>query len=188
MADDTRQVESDPSEENSQQEARRPRRPKPKHDFPKTQAGKMWEAFGNPQEPANTMPGGMVNSAGGRPPDVTWRDAFKFSLFSKDDLKRFYQMPCARDSLLIGIGAGGAVGGLRFVLVGMKPCSSSKTERDPDAYRHPFDAIDRELRSGRFRNCVIWDVLLVRAAATRRGSWHCIGCSGHEDAQGEESP
>ena|SRR5271170_1714545 len=115
MADDTRQDHTPPNEERQEPEVRRPRRPKPKHDFPKTQAGKLWEAFGNPEEPVNTLPGGMVNSAGGRPPEVTWRDAFKFS---EADATRWYRTTCSRDSLLVGIGAGGAVGGLRFILTG----------------------------------------------------------------------
>ena len=76
----------------------------------------MWEALGNPDEPPNTMPGGMVNTAGGRPREVTWRDAFSFS---RQDLTRFYRTQCSRDSLLVGIGAGGAVGGGRFIASGM---------------------------------------------------------------------
>ena len=31
----------------------------------------------------------------------------------------FYQTGCGRDSLLVGMGAGGAVGGLRFILSGL---------------------------------------------------------------------
>lgn len=117
MAEDTRQSDTKPPEDGSESEYRRPRRPKPKHDFPKTQAGKLWEAFGNPEEPVNTMPGGMVNSAGGRPADVTWRDAFQ-SPFATKDGRRFYQVPCAKDSLLVGIGGGSAIGGVRFILKG----------------------------------------------------------------------
>lgn len=118
MADDTRQPEHVSESGDAPQEVRRPRRPKPKHDFPQTQAGKLWEAFGNPDEPINALPGGKFNSAGGKPAEVTWKDAFKFDAFKKDG-PQFYQTPCARDSLLVGIGAGGAVGGLRFILRGM---------------------------------------------------------------------
>ena len=119
MAEDTREAETPPKDDASQTEVRRPRRPKPKHDFPKTQAGKLWEAFGNPEEPINTMPGGTYNSAGGKPQDVTWRDALKFSEFNKEGRPWFYQTSCARDSLLVGMGAGGAAGGLRFILKGI---------------------------------------------------------------------
>lgn len=117
MADDTRQTDLSPAENSTEAEIRRPRRPKPKHDFPKTQAGKLWEAFGNPEEPVNSIPGGMVNSAGGRPPEVTWRDAFGNPFRTKDG-HRFYEIPCAKDSLMVGITAGGAVGGVRFILKG----------------------------------------------------------------------
>jgi cytochrome c oxidase assembly protein subunit 20 len=118
MAEDTREPEPPQGDNASQEEARRPRRPKPKHDFPKTQAGKLWDAFGNPDEPINTMPGGTYNSAGGKPKEVTWRDALKFSEFNKEGRPAFYQTSCARDSLLVGIASGGAVGGLRFIVKG----------------------------------------------------------------------
>lgn len=78
----------------------------------------MWEALGNPEVPVNTMPGGTYNSAGGKPADVSWRDAFNFSYQGKGPA--WYQTPCSRDALLVGIGSGGAVGGLRFVLTGAK--------------------------------------------------------------------
>ena len=86
-----------------------------KHDFPKSQAGKMWDAFGNPAEPANEMPGGTYNSAEGRPKEVTWKDAFNWKLA---DVKRFYRVPCARDALLVGVGGGAAVGGVTAIIGG----------------------------------------------------------------------
>jgi cytochrome c oxidase assembly protein subunit 20 len=121
MAEDTRELEGSPVNNVTPPEVRRPRRPTPKHDFPKTQAGRLWDAFGNPEERVNAMPGGTFNSAGGKPKEVSWRDAFKFSELSKEGRPPFYQTSCARDSLLVGIGAGGAVGGLRFILKGTSP-------------------------------------------------------------------
>ncbi|KAK5454359.1 hypothetical protein LTS15_006359 [Exophiala xenobiotica] len=114
MADDTRQPDNGTQDEQSQGE-RRPRRPR--HEFPKSQAQKMWEALGNPKDPINEMPGGTYNSAGGKPTEVSWRDAFSFSYQGKGPA--WYQTPCARDSLLVGMGAGGGIGGLRFVLRGL---------------------------------------------------------------------
>lgn len=76
----------------------------------------MWEALGNPKDPINEMPGGTYNSAGGKPSAVSWKDAFSFSYQGKGPA--WYQTPCARDSLLVGMGAGGGIGGLRFVLRG----------------------------------------------------------------------
>ncbi|KIW12185.1 hypothetical protein PV08_09461 [Exophiala spinifera] len=113
MADDTREEQQAPPDDQAQP-VRRPRR---RHDIPKSQAQKMWDALGNPADPANEMPGGTYNSAGGRPAEVSWRDAFKFSYQGKGPA--WYQTPCARDSLLVGIAAGGGVGGLRFILKGL---------------------------------------------------------------------
>lgn len=88
------------------------------HAYPETQAGKMWKAL-QTEEPVNTMPGGMVNTAGGRPKEVSWRDAFNFGDGSfLGDLSKIHKTPCARDGLLVGIGAGGALGGTSFVLTG----------------------------------------------------------------------
>ncbi|KAK5056101.1 hypothetical protein LTR84_012654 [Exophiala bonariae] len=136
MADDTREPSSapdtpptpttsnsTPSDSDSDSTARPIRRPRPKHDFPQSQAGKLWDAFGNPAESANTLPGGTYNSAGGKPAPVTWRDAFNFSYDAKGPA--WYQVPCARDSLLVGIGGGGAVGGLSFILKGLKSLGRS---------------------------------------------------------------
>ncbi|KIX02213.1 uncharacterized protein Z518_08152 [Rhinocladiella mackenziei CBS 650.93] len=117
MADDTRDSSSIPPDDQAEPKPRGPRRPDYKHEFPRSQAQKMWEALGNPQEPVNTLPGGTYNSAGGKPSELSWRDAFNFSYEGKGPA--FYRTPCARDSLLVGIASGGAIGGLRFVLKGL---------------------------------------------------------------------
>lgn len=97
------------------------RQRRPKHDFPESQASKMWRALSNPSGgPVNEMPGGTYNTAGGKPREPTWRDAFRFELFKKQPGRpSWYQTSCARDSLLVGIGAGGAVGGVSFILRGV---------------------------------------------------------------------
>ena len=118
MADDTRQTNTVPSGDLARSDPPPPKRGSPKHDFPKTQAGKMWDALGNPAEPANTMPGGTYNTAGGKPPELSWKDAFTFQ--HEGNKYSWYQAPCARDSLLVGMGSGGAVGGLRFILKGAR--------------------------------------------------------------------
>ncbi|KIV89702.1 hypothetical protein PV10_07083 [Exophiala mesophila] len=130
MADDTRDTKAPPATADPSsppapdaEEPRRPRRPKPKYDFPQTQVGKLWDAFGNPDEPINTVPGGTYNSAGGKPKEVTWRDAFNFSYGPGGPA--WYQTQCSRDSLLVGIGAGGAVGGSRFILKGISTIGRS---------------------------------------------------------------
>ncbi|KAJ9654084.1 hypothetical protein H2198_006823 [Neophaeococcomyces mojaviensis] len=103
------------------EEPRRPRRPRPKHDFPETQAGKLWKAFGNPEGgPVNEIAGGTYNSAGGKPKGVTWRDALSFDSFNNPTSPAWYKQPCARDALLVGIASGGGVGGVGFILRGLK--------------------------------------------------------------------
>jgi cytochrome c oxidase assembly protein subunit 20 len=119
MADDTREGETAKSETVTPSESRRPRRKRDKYDYPQSQASKMWEAFGNPSEPVNELPGGTYNSAGGKPRELHWTDAFKFSMFNKEGKPAFYQTSCARDSTLVGIIVGGGVGGLRFIVKGM---------------------------------------------------------------------
>lgn len=116
MADDTRETDSPGAESSSQPQSRRPR---PKYDVPQTQAGKMWEAFGNPKEPINTMAGGTYNSAGGRGQEPTiWNALTTLNPFDREGKPAFYQTSCARDSLMVGIGAGGAIGGIRFIIKG----------------------------------------------------------------------
>ncbi len=115
MAEDTRKSSTTSSKDLPIGDESVPRRKQPKHDFPKTQAGKMWDAFGNPSEPVNEMPGGTYNSAGGKPREVTWKDAFNWKL---GDVKRFYKVPCARDALLVGVGGGVAVGGVTAIIGG----------------------------------------------------------------------
>lgn len=65
------------------------------------------------------MPGGTYNSAGGKPKEASWRDAFRFSEFTRTDRPRWYQTSCARDSLLVGMSVGGGVGGIGFITRGM---------------------------------------------------------------------
>lgn len=83
---------------------------------PKSQTGKLWNEFGNPEQPVNMMPGGTYNSAGGKPKEVTLGDTVRS--LSVKDIGSFYKTPCARDSLLIGIGTGFGVGGIRAILGG----------------------------------------------------------------------
>jgi hypothetical protein len=120
----------------------------------------MWEVLGNPAEPANTLPGGTYNSAGGRPADVTWKDAFSFK--HEGNAYAWYQAPCARDSLLVGMGAGGAAGGLRFILKGaslvLGPFCCTPGLISDRAFLH---VDNRQFRRRRLRSVSIWNVLLV---------------------------
>lgn len=101
-----------------------------KHEFPKSQVGKLWDEFGNPKEPINLMPGGTYNSAGGKPKEITFMSYIKS--LSMSDFTSFYKAPCARESLMAGIGTGFGVGGLRAVLGG-KPASLPNSYQTPSS-------------------------------------------------------
>ncbi|GKZ23137.1 hypothetical protein AbraIFM66951_000044 [Aspergillus brasiliensis] len=91
--------------------------PKPKHEFPKSQVGKLWDAFGNPEEPVNMLPTATTKS-GQKAKDITVTEAMK--TMSLENAMTFHKAPCARDSLLLGIGAGFGVGGIRGVVGGLR--------------------------------------------------------------------
>ncbi|GKZ39872.1 hypothetical protein AbraIFM66950_001448 [Aspergillus brasiliensis] len=114
MADDAR----DPTTHTP--EVREPEQqggPKPKHEFPKSQVGKLWDAFGNPEEPVNMLPTATTKS-GQKAKDITVTEAMK--TMSLENAMTFHKAPCARDSLLLGIGAGFGVGGIRGVVGGLR--------------------------------------------------------------------
>lgn len=59
----------------------------------------------------------LPTASGKKPNDVSVTEAMKS--MSMKDATSFYKAPCARDSLLLGIGAGFGVGGVRGVLGGI---------------------------------------------------------------------
>ncbi|PWY87925.1 cytochrome oxidase biogenesis protein, Cox20 subunit [Aspergillus sclerotioniger CBS 115572] len=117
MADDARDSTAptpevrEPEQQGIQQER------KPKHEFPKSQVGKLWDAFGNPEEPVNMLPSAGAKS-GRTTKDITVTEAMKS--MSLENVTSFHKAPCARDSLLLGIGAGFGVGGVRGVVGGLR--------------------------------------------------------------------
>lgn len=114
MADDTRQTTAPiPAQNAGEQPSEQSSKSKPKYERPQSQVGKLWEAFGNPEESANMLP----TASGKKPNDVSVTEAMKS--MSMKDAASFYKAPCARDSLLLGIGAGFGVGGVRGVLGGI---------------------------------------------------------------------
>ncbi|EAU38294.1 conserved hypothetical protein [Aspergillus terreus NIH2624] len=114
MADDSRGTTASTTE--TRDNAQDPSKPTPKHDFGKTQVGKLWDAFGNPEEPVNILSPAGASGKGSK--DVTVTEAMKS--MSLKDVTSFYKAPCARDSLLLGIGAGFGIGGVRGVLGGLR--------------------------------------------------------------------
>ncbi|KAJ5751629.1 hypothetical protein N7520_008546 [Penicillium odoratum] len=91
---------------------------KPKHDFPQSQVGKLWDAFGNPEEPVNMLANASYKPRGKNPKDVSYSEVV--GDVSMSEISSFYKAPCARESLLTGIGAGFGIGGIRGVFGGMR--------------------------------------------------------------------
>lgn len=125
MAGDTREPDRASSDQSTANSTDQPTK-KPKHEFPKTQVGKLWEAFGNPEEPVNILPTANYNPTSEKPKEITFTESLKS--ISLKDFTTFYKAPCARDSLLVGLGAGFGVGGLRGVLGGK--CLQLKSSED----------------------------------------------------------
>lgn len=92
-----------------------------------TQVNKTYERFNSPAavppENANALPGGTLNTAGGRVRNATIVDALR--TLKLEDFKELHKKPCARDALLAGIGAGFGMGGLRAIMGGLSSSFSS---------------------------------------------------------------
>lgn len=136
MADDTRDtappgLPEGANEQTATGDASSPQR-KTQYELPKSQVGKLWEAFGNPEESANRFSTTGYSGAKKDANDVSVTDAVKS--MSVKDVTSFYKAPCARDSLLLGIGAGFGIGGIRGVLGG---------ETNPATIHSPHGESDR---------------------------------------------
>lgn len=90
---------------------------KPKHQFPQSQVGKLWDAFGNPEEPVNALANATYKPRGNESKDVSYSEVV--GNVSLSEISSFYKAPCARESLLTGIGAGFGIGGVRAVFGGL---------------------------------------------------------------------
>ncbi|GAM83278.1 hypothetical protein ANO11243_012640 [Dothideomycetidae sp. 11243] len=109
--------------------------------------GDQWKdatATKRPEGPANIMPGGTANTAGGeRPDDVAMVKAAK--LIKWEDWTTLPSKPCVKDSLMTGIGSGFALGGLRAVLRApvFSACNwARKAERE--GMKQAMEIIDRK--------------------------------------------
>lgn len=93
----------------------------------KAQDSKAQDAAVVPPENANIMPGGSLNTAGGKMREAGVIDAVKTIRLS--ELAEVHQKPCVRESFMTGIGAGFGVGSLRAVLGGKSPVRFLHTPR-----------------------------------------------------------
>jgi cytochrome c oxidase assembly protein subunit 20 len=120
MAGDTR----DPSN-SSNSSTSTPRGPPPGQNVPPPHitsgAPKVYEAFNAPPKPppsANALPEGSgQNTAGAHQPAPKLGDVVK--TVRLEDFKQVYMYPCVRESLLMGIGGGFGIGGVRALWRGM---------------------------------------------------------------------
>ncbi|KAJ5211830.1 uncharacterized protein N7498_003476 [Penicillium cinerascens] len=91
---------------------------KPRHDFPQSQVGKLWDAFGDPENRVNALANATYKPRGKDPKDVSYSDVV--GTVSVSEISSFHKAPCARESLLTGIGLGFGAGGIRGVFGGMR--------------------------------------------------------------------
>jgi cytochrome c oxidase assembly protein subunit 20 len=79
---------------------------------------KVYEVFHSPPQNANALPEGSgLNTAGGRERPPALADAVK--TIKLEDFKKVHMYPCVRESLLMGIGGGFGIGGIRALWGGM---------------------------------------------------------------------
>jgi cytochrome c oxidase assembly protein subunit 20 len=81
--------------------------------------------FNSPPRNANALPEGSgQNTAGGRQQAPALTDAIK--TVKLEDFKKVHMYPCVRESLLMGIGGGFGIGGIRALWGGMLPSEFCK--------------------------------------------------------------
>lgn len=76
-----------------------------------------------PPENANLLPGGNLNTAGGKIKEAGLIDAAKTVHIS--ELQEVHKQPCVRDAFMTGIGAGFGIGGVRAILGGQPSTNAS---------------------------------------------------------------
>ena len=115
MAGDTRQVAS--ATALAHDPAMKSVPPSPDGEGAGAPAGtqRTYETFRAPVS-ANLMPGGTENTAGGKQEDITLEKVVKS--IKLEDFRKVHKQPCVRDALLLGIGGGFGLGGIRAILGG----------------------------------------------------------------------
>ena len=78
-----------------------------------------------PPQNANMMPGGTENTAGGQTKEIGLGDAIE--AIKLEDFTVIHKKPCVRDALMVGIGSGFGVGGVRALVSHRGPSRSRKT-------------------------------------------------------------
>jgi cytochrome c oxidase assembly protein subunit 20 len=112
MAGDTRESSPTP---------RGPRHPEAESPEHVRKPAKNYELFNSPPASANALPPGSGLNTAGSKFNPTLGDALQ--TIRLQDFSQVHMYPCVRESLLMGIGAGFGVGGVRAMLGGGLPFS-----------------------------------------------------------------
>lgn len=121
MADDSRDPSSPQEAGNSTANTPSTAPNQSKHQLSQSQVGKLWDAFGNPEEPVNVLANATYKPPGKSSKDVSYSEVV--GSMSLSEVSSFYKAPCARESLMTGIGAGFGIGGIRGIFGGINfPC------------------------------------------------------------------
>lgn len=122
MAEDTRDTATPPSDGTSRDPLLRGPPPGATSPPPHVQnsSPKVYEVFNAAPPSANALPDGSgQNTAGGRPAIPNLSEAVKTLRWQ--DFSQVHMYPCVRESLLTGIGAAFAMGGVRSLFGGRSP-------------------------------------------------------------------
>lgn len=79
-----------------------------------------------PPQNANIMPGGTENTAGGQTKDIGLGDAIES--IKMEDFTVIHKKPCVRDALMVGIGSGFGVGGVKALVSHRGPSRSREKQ------------------------------------------------------------
>lgn len=159
---------------------------KPKHDFPQSQVGKLWDAFGNPEEPVNALANATYKPRGKDPKDVSYSEVV--GTISVSEISSFYKVPCARESLLTGIGAGFGIGGTRAVFGGMCIHSSiAKLNIYLIFQRNALIMVCRKLGSWSVRSHLSGSIRVLSTTPDPRIAWNERSSRTHEGIEGKET-
>ena len=144
-----------------------------------SQVGKLWDAFGSPEEPVNILPTAKYNNAEElkrqREASTSLREAVK-SGNGISDLTSFHKTPCARDSLLLGMGAGFGLGGVRGILGGTSSAAFHAYGKELTVSRNACCMACMQLGSLHICSYLYCIVRTLSATTPRGNGQHETGC------------
>lgn len=143
-----------------------------------------------PPQNANIMPGGTENTAGGQTKEIGLGDAIES--IKMEDFTVIHKKPCVRDALMVGIGSGFGVGGVKALVSHRGPSRSREKQGVEEGLLIWFRNSSRleRMQLGRWRMGV-WlsrHVPVLPVQTPDGEGWHdtCHGDS-QQEGYGEES-